>query len=138
MKSLYSADLADEILGRLSDGETLVDICRGDGMPKPRTVRDWCNSIDGFREQYDRAMVEGCHALLDETLEIADGTEEDAQSRKVRIWARHELVARKRPDLFSKQVKMEHTGANGGPMKHEATVTLDPGEAYRRLLNPDA
>jgi hypothetical protein len=28
----------------------------------------------------------------------------------------------------------EITGADGGPIKTEATVTIDPAEAYKRLL----
>lgn len=138
MKPLYTEALAGLILERLAAGETLVKICKGDDMPAPRTVRDWCKTHKEFSERYADAMEAGCHALLDETLEIADDKEESAESRKVRIWTRHELAARKRPDLFGKQVKLEHTGANGGPMKHEATVAIEPGEAYRRLLNPNA
>ncbi|ALN79499.1 hypothetical protein [Lysobacter antibioticus] len=138
MKPLYSDDLAAAICERLASGETLTSICRAEGMPAPRTVREWSRDNSEFGKAYRQAMESGCHALLDETLDIADNKNEPADSRKLRIWARHELAARKRPDLFGKMVKMEHTGADGGPMKHESTVTLDPGEAYRRLLNPDA
>lgn len=131
--SLYSETLADDIVNRLSVGETLVAICSGDGMPAPRTVRDWCKSHPEFGERYDAAMADGCHALIDQTLTIADNVREDPQSRKVRIWARHELAARKRPDLFGSKVKLEHTGAGGGPVKHE--LTMDPAEAYKRLID---
>src|ERR1043165_8267359 len=138
MTPLYTDELAAEICTRLANGETLSAICREDGMPATRTVREWAKANKAFGTAYSDAMEAGCHALLDETLEIADNKDEPAESRKIRIWTRHELAARKRPDLFGKQVKLEHTGANGGPMKHEETVAIEPGEAYRRLLNPDA
>jgi hypothetical protein len=35
---------------------------------------------------------------------------------------------------FKEKVELEHTGAGGGPIKSEATVVLEPSEAYRRLL----
>lgn len=128
---MYDDDLAEKILERLAEGETLVAICRDDGMPAARTVRGWCKTHKEFGERYADAMEAGCHALLDETLEIADDADadylpgkdgpvfnaENVQRAKLRIWTRHELAARKRPDLFSAKVKMEHTGAGGGPVE---------------------
>lgn len=35
---------------------------------------------------------------------------------------------------FKEKVELEHTGADGGPIKSEATVVLDPSEAYKRLM----
>ena len=30
--------------------------------------------------------------------------------------------------------ELEHTGAGGGPIQSEATVKLEPSEAYKRLI----
>lgn len=35
---------------------------------------------------------------------------------------------------FKEKVELEHTGADGGPIKSEASVVLDPSEAYKRLM----
>ena len=58
------------------------------------------------------------------SLTIADDITEDAASRKVRIWARHELMARKRPDEFGK-TRMEHTGKDGAPLAGVSDEQLD-------------
>jgi hypothetical protein len=39
---------------------------------------------------------------------------------------------------FREKVELEHTGADGGPIKSENTVVLDPSEAYKRLLGGKA
>jgi hypothetical protein len=124
--STYTPEIAAEILRRLSEGETLVAICREDGMPGRSTVHDWRKADPaGFGVAYDAAVELGCHALLDETLEIADDASGDyrtdkdgnpvldsehVQRSKLRIWTRHELIKRKRPDLFSEKVQLEHGG----------------------------
>lgn len=121
---------AAEIVRRLAEGETLRGICRDEGMPKKSAVYEWRRSNEAFGKAYDEAMEQGCHALLDETLEIADDSARDyrstdegevfdsehVQRAKLRIWTRHELIKRKRPDLFSDKQQHEHSGPNGGPI----------------------
>lgn len=118
-------EIADEILRRLAEGETLRGICREDGFPSYRTIGNWRKKDEAFDAEYQEAMLTGCHVLLDETLAIADDTANDyvegpngpaynpeaVQRSKLRIWTRHELVKRKRPDVFSDKVAMQHSGA---------------------------
>ena len=107
----YTGALADEIIARLSEGETLRGICREKRMPCYRAVADWRRKYPEFDQRYQQAMLDGCHALLDETKEIADNTDEDPASRKVRVWTRLELVKRKRPDVFGDKVTHQHGGS---------------------------
>lgn len=126
--STFNQTIADTICERLGEGETLVSICRDEDMPGRRTVGDWRKANPEFAKAYDEAMLQGCHALLDETLEIADDGSQDyttdkdgnpvfdsehVQRSKLRIWARHELIKRKRPDEFSDKQKLEHSGSLG-------------------------
>jgi hypothetical protein len=48
------------------------------------------------------------------------------------LWKK-QVECRFRED-YTEQTRTELTGANGGPVKVDATVALDPGEAYRRML----
>lgn len=133
----FDSDKAAEILRRLSEGETLVAICKTEGMPTRQTVGNWRRGNKDFDTAYYEAMEQGCHALLDETLAIADDREGDyrtdkdgnevfdsehVQRAKLRIWARHELIKRKRPDLFSDKQQHEHSGPGGGPIPTTITV----------------
>lgn len=116
----YDEDIARQICERLAAGETYAAISRDEGMPKRQTVTRWRAANSEFAAAYEEAMLEGCHALLDETLAIADDTEEDSSSRKVRIWTRHELIKRKRPDVFSDKVNMQHSGDASNPVVVQA------------------
>lgn len=123
--STYTDALATEVCEWLANGGTLAAYCRQEGKPAHRTVHEWRKAHKDFGDAYDEAMLQGCHALLDETLEIADdGTSdfvpgksgpvfdsEHVQRSKLRVWARHELVKRKRPDVFSDRVQMQHSGS---------------------------
>ena len=41
----------------------------------------------------------------------------------------------RRPDLWRDKQQTELSGPDGGPIQHEAHVTLGPSEAYRRMLD---
>jgi hypothetical protein len=71
--STYTPELAHRICERLADGETLRAICRDEGRPDERTVREWAvDDVEGFSPQYARARQIGYHSLFDQILEIAD------------------------------------------------------------------
>lgn len=133
--NVYSEETANAICEWLAEGGTLVEFCKQGGTPGRSTVYQWKDANPEFSKRFDEAMLQGCHALLDETLEIADDSRNDwiaarakagdesaetaqanaenVQRSKLRIWARHELIKRKRPDVFSDKVQMEHSGKVG-------------------------
>jgi hypothetical protein len=69
----YTEELADRICERLADGETLLAICRDDGMPSARQVRRWAlDDVQGFGKRYSRAREIGYLEMGDEVLAVAD------------------------------------------------------------------
>lgn len=61
--SLYTDDLAAEIVRRMSTGEPLAVICRDDHMPCDDTVRAWQKNDDAFSRAIVRARVMGFDAI---------------------------------------------------------------------------
>jgi Bacteriophage Sf6, terminase small subunit-like len=54
--TIYTAEIADRILGELIGGRTLVDVCKDEGMPAQSTVRQWATKdLNGFAARYRRA-----------------------------------------------------------------------------------
>lgn len=106
----FTEALAEEIISRLWKGETLTAICRGDHMPTTRTVANWRHANKDFDKDFNDAMLGGCHALIDEMLEIIDDTAESPESRRVRVWGRDQIIRRKRPQEFSEKVQHQHAG----------------------------
>ena len=101
---LYSPEIAETILERLSDGEGLIAICRDKGMPSDGAVRHWVETdYDGFASRYAQARVRGVERLADEILELSDDNSRDVKLIDGREVTDHEVVARSRLRVDSRK-----------------------------------
>lgn len=131
----YPKEVADVICARLAEGESLLSICRDEGMPSYATVKRWEIEDEEFRANSTRAREIGCHALADECLEIADKKDGDfvngddgptyvpeaVQRSKLRIETRLRLLGKWLPRVYGDKLQTELTGANGGPVQITAS-----------------
>ena len=69
--------LADEILERLADGDSLASICCVEEMLDERSVRRWARNHGDFGAKYAVARRLGYEKRADEMLEIADDASAD-------------------------------------------------------------
>lgn len=77
MPTKRTPKVVEDILARLSTGETLNAICRSDDkFPHPETWRDWCDDDETLALAYARARDLGEEAIAAECLAIADTPEE--------------------------------------------------------------
>lgn len=137
--SKFTKEIASRICERLAAGETLRAVCRDERIPSEVTVRRWAiDDTGGFSAQYAKAREVGYHAMADEMVEIADETrfdtirgEDDAADRpntewisrsRLRVDTRKWLLSKALPKIYGD--KLEHTGADGGPIKHVHRVEL--------------
>jgi hypothetical protein len=141
--STFAPDVADEILRRLSNGETLRAICRDEHMPPESTVRGWAvDDQGGFAAQYARAREIGYHAMADEILEVsddgqndwmernADGNEgweangEHLQRSRLRVDTRKWLLSKALPKIYGDKVSHEHGGPDGGAIPMAVNLNI--------------
>lgn len=140
----------DEVIARLSMGEPLAAICRDEHMPALRTFYDWKDRNDELRARFAHARDDGFDQIALQTLTIADTpveavierrtalgletTRQDALGhRKLQIETRLKLLAKWDPRRYGD--KLAIGGAEGlPPVQTESNVTLDPSEAYKRML----
>ena len=113
--SAYSDTTADEICERLTDGESLRQICRDEHMPDKATIFRWLNDerFRGFRDRYAHAREAQADALFDELVEIADDTGElddnvKVQRARLQIDTRKWVASRLAPKKSSETNKIEH------------------------------
>lgn len=123
--SLYSPELVESICARLATGEPMAVICRDDGMPAYRTVKDWMDSKPDVSADIARAREEGFDAIAASTLEIADDARNDymeasdevngavyrlngehIQRSKLRIDTRLKLLAKWDPKRYGDRVTL--------------------------------
>ena len=69
----YTQEIANEIVDRITEGETLADICRDDHMPGYRTVFDWEERHEDFSANITRARKYGYDQIANGTRRVARG-----------------------------------------------------------------
>lgn len=121
--SSFTQEIADKILERLADGESLRSICRDDTMPSTSTVCKWLNDIDGFSEQYARARELQADALFDDCLDIADKKHaenllDDVQDRRLQIETR-KWMAGKLKGKYSDKTKIVGGDEDDNPIQFQ-------------------
>lgn len=70
--SIYTEEIARELIDRLESGEALVKICDREYLPGLRTVYDWEVSVPGFSARILQARAIGFDRIASDTLDIAD------------------------------------------------------------------
>lgn len=159
----YSQDVAEVILERLADGQSLRSICAIEGMPGRTTVYRWVlDDVEGFRNQYTRAREIQAYALEDDLRDIADNGSNDWMERndpdnpgwtvngehlqrsRLRVDTRKWVASKILPKVYGEKVQQEIVGPNGGPQRVQIEIVGTPppqqlNEAQsRRALQLDA
>lgn len=127
--SKYTPALIEKIASRLSAGEPMARICRDEGMPAYRTVKDWMDTKTDVSALIARAREEGFDAIALDALDISDDGRRDyeanedgsvavnhdhIQRAKLRVDTRLKLLAKWDPKRYGDKVALEHAGPNGG------------------------
>lgn len=109
--------MADQIVGRMIDGESMVAICREEGMPSRSTIYAWFDAHPDFRARCARAREGLADYLVDQIEQMANETTEDNhQSMKVKIATAQWRAMKMAPRLYGDRSRTEITGADGGPV----------------------
>jgi hypothetical protein len=109
--SVFTEALADEICGRLSDGESLRRICEDAGMPNRRTVLRWLEADEAFASKYARARESQADLMDDLILDVAECcTPETAAADRVKIGAYQWRAAKLAPKKYGDKVDVQHSG----------------------------
>lgn len=114
----YSDELANRILERLADGESLRKICAGDDMPHRSTVFRWLAGDKTFRDLYALAKEAQADAFADDVVAIAD--------------------APLRAETVTETMKAVSLGNNGGSELQPVTETRTSDAVERSKLMVDA
>jgi hypothetical protein len=141
-KSTYTKQIADIICIRLSEGESLKEIVRSEGMPDRATVYRWLLEQPVFCDMYTRAREEQADTLADEIIAIADESPAINEFRdkhgdvidikidsgyvayqKQRIEARKWTAMKLKPRKYGD--KLELAGDPNNPMKVEIQSEAD-------------
>lgn len=116
--SVYSEAVADEILRRMAEGETLSAICHEEGMPARSTVSLWAIKDEpvGFSDRYERARMLQALAIGEDAIDIADDRSDEANSRRVRVDTRKWFASKMHPAKFGDSAALKLSDPDGKPL----------------------
>jgi transposase-like protein len=146
--SEFTQETADAICHRISEGESLRQVCRDADMPDRSTVYKWLRAIPSFAGQYRRARELLVEHWADELVDIADDTaldtvtkvtpqgreyeavdHEHIQRSKLRVDTRKWLMSKLCPRQYGDRVEHDVRGQ----IEHDHQHRLDDREVVRRL-----
>ncbi len=113
--SAYTEAIASAILLRMSHGETLTAICKGEDMPASSTVRLWAvdDKPAGFSARYARAREMQADAIAEDAVDIADGDPAaDAAKTRLKVDTRKWLASKINPAKFGERSRVDTTAVN--------------------------
>lgn len=127
--SIFTPEIVESICERLSRGEPLAAICRDEGMPADRTVRDWIESKPEVSAAIACAREAGEEAIAADCLVIADDSTGDfrmgeksllvdtdhIQRSKLRIDTRLKLLAKWNPRKWGERIQHANDPADPLP-----------------------
>ncbi len=109
----------------LQDGRTLREFCAQKDVPTEGRVRsclrEWCSKDPAVDAEVQSAREAGYDTIAEKILEIVDDTlgDPDPASRRVRAWARLELLKRWWPQRYGDQTQAKVSGG--------ITIQIDTG-----------
>jgi hypothetical protein len=133
--SIFTQELAAEICRRISEGESLRQVCRDESMPSTTTVMRWARTDADFRKQYAQAREDLLEHWAEEINEISDDGSNDWMDRelanghiervldhehvsrsKLRVDTRKWLLSKLAPRVYGDRGSLELTGKDGAPL----------------------
>tara|TARA_R110000824_G_scaffold75134_3_gene190775 strand:- start:4866 stop:5345 length:480 start_codon:yes stop_codon:yes gene_type:complete len=91
---VYTEEFVEEILDRLSCGESLKYVCASDHLPASRTVWRWMRTHPDFRQKYERAKDEACEAMAEEMFDMAEDEDRDVQRSRLMVDTRKWYISK--------------------------------------------
>jgi hypothetical protein len=114
--TLYTREIADEVLARMAEGESVRAICRSPGMPSEGTIRGWAREDrDGFAARYRLARELQLDYWADEIIDLADHGELDPRDRQIRIDTRKWLMSKLGPRRYGERLLV--AGESDSPLR---------------------
>lgn len=134
------AEVIEAILSLVDDGKSLRQACKEVGFER-KTFEKWVVADPELSSQYALAKENRADKLFEEMLSIADNVEigtvevvkewgvevktcDMIDHRRLKVDTRKWMLGKMSPKKYGDRVAMEHTGADGGPIKTEDAMDL--------------
>ena len=141
----FSPELWATVLDRVSNGESLRQVCRTDGFPPEATIRNWIRSDQELATQYAQARVLQIESWADEVRDVAFSDDLEPNDKRVRVDSLKWLLSKLKPERYGLD-RLLVLGDQTNPVQHlHKTVSvadltdaqLDALQSFcQRMLEP--
>lgn len=142
VKTRIPIEIFDEIFFRISEGESLLKICKSSHMPPYSTLYRTISNDAELREKFILAKDVGLEKHADEIREICDediayNDHAAVQKQRLRIDTRKWLLSKLAPKKFGDKVDVNHGGQEDNPLQIHTIqrVIIDPKNLNKNQEN---
>lgn len=143
---VYSDELLNVILDRVSAGEALSAVCSSDDMPTRKAFFEWVAKDPSIKDKYEFAIQMRADGLVDEMLAIADDgtrdtyidaegnekTDQDVIARsRLRVDARKWLAGKMAPKKYGDRTTLAGDSENPLAVLTMEQITLNPASRIK-------
>jgi len=87
-------------LDRVSNGESLRQVCRTEGFPPEATIRNWIRDDETLSVQYAQARALQIESWADEVRDVAYREDLEPNDKRVRVDALKWLLSKLKPERY--------------------------------------
>ena len=114
----YTPEFAAEVCRRMSEGDSLRQVCRDNGFPES-TVRQWVrDNRDDFASQYQAARVLQVESWSDLIIELSNRDDLDPQDKRVRVDTLKWLMSKLAPKRYGERLLVAGEAENPLQVMH--------------------
>jgi len=133
--TLYTDDLADDILDRIANGSNIHKITQLEDYPNRTTIYDWLDKKPDFANNYARALEDRAHWRSDRLDQICDdlisGVIDDRQAR-VLIDVQKWQAGKENPQRYGDKIEKTIKGDKESPV---TVLSLTPEQMQQMNKN---
>lgn len=146
----YTQELADTVCERISEGNSLRNVCLNSDLPDARTIFRWLRVHEEFRHQYDKACVERSEShhedllnLGDEAIELSQHVDPKASGAVVSAYKlkadnQKWSMSKMKPKKYGDKIDMTSAGEKlPTPIMAIANVSTDNSNKQDRLTDEE-
>lgn len=142
--TVYTEELASEILELIASGRSLREICKQENIPSRKTIHEWIQQDrESFRDRYALAKEQGCDEIADEVFDISDNASNDwmesndpenpgyrfnvehVQRSRLRVDARKWYLSKIAPKKYGEASTTKITGDAENPLVTKNVTSID-------------
>ena len=116
-RTRFTPEIWATVLDRVSNGESMRQVCRTDGFPPEATIRNWIRSDQELATQYAQARVLQIESWADEVRDEAFRDDLEPNDKRVRVDALKWLLSKLKPERYGVD-RLLVVGDQANPIQH--------------------